>query len=639
MLVKVQCGCGTRYAFDVEPQRGMMPYRVTCPSCNADGTHAANEMIAQSSGVVEAAQPKLRIQGASAAAAPVASATAEDTDLPPPPVRPVGPSAMEKIKEERRGMRRALAMMFGVALLVCALIGGYIWYCFVGSKPSLVYTDKLEGAQNFWRSEFLPDGRLLSASPGLAVLRDIHAHRQIWSTPIPGTGGAGMRPPQIFAEKQNIWLCEEGQVVRLDENTGELKQTIPIAGDLQNFTPNAANIMVVSSTTETQCVAMDIDLATGEVARRTIEVPHAQQHAMPDELPPNVQPTAGVLLSQALEEQKFNKPLDAVSSEFFSAGQNLIELRVTLVKPNVTWVKSIKPKGPSLVNGELSTATSTARVAEEVFNDIKRDQTGGVKSIDESTYQVRVRRWLSDQPVEWKAEVTGVPRFFSLSNVDLVVAGKGLTVLDKKNTKLFDAQLSYPIGEQFSFDEGEHAAPAVERDDTLYFYDQAVLTAFSLPGGEVKWRLTSVGISRAQFDEAGAIYLNTTAGTPEDIQYSDQIKLESTAPVIMKVDAHSGKILWQTQNLGQEIFLSGKYVYSSSAQAGGIALANGLAEALNTPRPERVVHYHIYRLDGGSGRLLWRFYRDQEPEEQLFQKNWIVLRFGNDLQVYKYLDF
>ena len=46
MPIKIQCGCGQRYAFDIEPFCGHMPCPVNCPICGADGTHAANEVIA-----------------------------------------------------------------------------------------------------------------------------------------------------------------------------------------------------------------------------------------------------------------------------------------------------------------------------------------------------------------------------------------------------------------------------------------------------------------------------------------------------------------------------------------------------------------------------------------------------------------
>jgi hypothetical protein len=48
ITVKILCGCGQRYAFDVEPVNGQMPSAVTCPTCGADGTAAANDLIAQS---------------------------------------------------------------------------------------------------------------------------------------------------------------------------------------------------------------------------------------------------------------------------------------------------------------------------------------------------------------------------------------------------------------------------------------------------------------------------------------------------------------------------------------------------------------------------------------------------------------
>ena len=46
--VKIQCGCGQRYAFDVEPVNGRVGHAVACPVCGADGTTAANAVIAQS---------------------------------------------------------------------------------------------------------------------------------------------------------------------------------------------------------------------------------------------------------------------------------------------------------------------------------------------------------------------------------------------------------------------------------------------------------------------------------------------------------------------------------------------------------------------------------------------------------------
>jgi len=43
--IKIICGCGQKYAFDVHPVDGQMPVSVNCPACGRDGTAAANESI------------------------------------------------------------------------------------------------------------------------------------------------------------------------------------------------------------------------------------------------------------------------------------------------------------------------------------------------------------------------------------------------------------------------------------------------------------------------------------------------------------------------------------------------------------------------------------------------------------------
>jgi hypothetical protein len=46
--IKIQCGCGQHYEFEVEPVNGQVPGPVACPVCGMDGTAAANVSIAQS---------------------------------------------------------------------------------------------------------------------------------------------------------------------------------------------------------------------------------------------------------------------------------------------------------------------------------------------------------------------------------------------------------------------------------------------------------------------------------------------------------------------------------------------------------------------------------------------------------------
>src|SRR5580658_783014 len=104
MTIKVQCPCGSKYSFEVEPVEGRMPFTVNCPTCNADGTEMANQLIAEASG-----KPALRVQ----TAAPVVG------DEPPP--RPRAPSvsaAIQQLHRERRQFRAAGWIAAAVALII-----------------------------------------------------------------------------------------------------------------------------------------------------------------------------------------------------------------------------------------------------------------------------------------------------------------------------------------------------------------------------------------------------------------------------------------------------------------------------------------------------------------------------------------
>jgi hypothetical protein len=65
--VKIRCGCGQKYAFDVYPLNGRMPSPIRCPVCGADGTAAANEVIALA---LRAQSPPLALRPRSLGSAP-----------------------------------------------------------------------------------------------------------------------------------------------------------------------------------------------------------------------------------------------------------------------------------------------------------------------------------------------------------------------------------------------------------------------------------------------------------------------------------------------------------------------------------------------------------------------------------------
>ena len=282
-----------------------------------------------------------------------------------------------------------------------------------------------------------------------------------------------------------------------------------------------------------------------------------------------------------------------------------------------------------------------AAVAQETFNDIKRSQTGGVKQVDESRYQVRLRRWTSATPAEWTGEVSGAPCFFSLPTVDLLTAGKNLIVFDKQGALLFQSQLAYPVSERFTSNNADgQPAPAAQRDpNTLYFLDQGVLTAFALPTGEPRWRLTTIGGSAIEFDDQGMLYVNSTTAAPEDLQYSDTVRLDRIRPVLLKVNPATGKILWKAEDRGEQCLESGKRLYAVSVSQGGLAIGNALSEALGQPPQGASVAFHLYRMDPANGETLWDLYYPDRPENLGASGNHILMRLGDNLELLKYLSF
>ena len=92
--LKIQCDCGQKIKFDVEPVNNQMPFTVKCPMCGADGTAKANVLLqAQAASqpatvaslvppVPATEQPRLRINLTAAHAEPSADAPAAPTTAP-----------------------------------------------------------------------------------------------------------------------------------------------------------------------------------------------------------------------------------------------------------------------------------------------------------------------------------------------------------------------------------------------------------------------------------------------------------------------------------------------------------------------------------------------------------------------------
>jgi hypothetical protein len=298
-------------------------------------------------------------------------------------------------------------------------------------------------------------------------------------------------------------------------------------------------------------------------------------------------------------------------------------------------VESMKKKGPSVINENLSVGTSAGVVAEEVFNDMKRSRTGGFKQVDESKYGVKVRRLLAENTEAWTGEVVGPPAFFSQKTVDILVAGKTAFIFNKQNKKLAEAKLTFGLDEAF-LEGGVAHPPCVEDSGMLYLFDQGILTAFELPSCEVRWRLPSVGITKVLPDGRGGLYVDTTSASPDDIKYSDDIKItDPTMQIVIKVDAKGGKKLWTMAHM-TDCRLSGKFLYSmNTPMRSGPGLAVGLSEALGMMSSSPAA-LKIFRLNPSNGKVEWDYFSREIPDEVDFCGNRILMLDGQNLKALKF---
>ena len=318
-----------------------------------------------------------------------------------------------------------------------------------------------------------------------------------------------------------------------------------------------------------------------------------------------------------------------------------VEFAVRLLKSEIVTREAMKASsGESALNGNVGTANESAAV-NEVLNEMQRSRGGGTVQEDHSLYQVSLRRPDSIDAADWTGDVVGPPELFPLKTVNVLAAGKTLVVFDKTDKKLWQATLTYdvPVGNRNENEESSTfgAGPCVEQGDTLYVFDQAVLTAFDLATGNARWRVPTVGVVGLFFDDHGMLYVNTTTADPENIRYSRQIDITQKIQAnLLKIDPQTGRILWNTQPGGIISYVSGNFIYT-------VQIYNPSEDELKmadlagiTPNP---AHIWIRRINPRNGQVLWTYYQADKGAilNVQFKNNSIEIVFKKEVEVLKYL--
>lgn len=351
----------------------------------------------------------------------------------------------------------------------------------------------------------------------------------------------------------------------------------------------------------------------------------------PDEMPGNGMAAGGLDFGEGRDHTALVPTADG----FIQFTTRMVERRI--IERNA--MKA--PPKKSALDGNVS-VTSTMEVANELLNEMQRNAGGGTVREDESRYHVKVHVGGNKDIADWEGDVVGPPSIYPQQSVNVVAAGKTLLVLDKANKKKWESTLGYPVTEQDSFFGDEEEArsgsgPVVERGDTLYVYDQGVLSAFETATGNARWRLPSVGISGLYFDGAGMIYANTTTASPEQLKYSKQIDVtDRTGDIVVKLDAKTGKELWRHSMGGTIAYLQGKYIYTLSYMH-PLDEDEELSPEMMAMGVQTRPYVRIRRISPKDGRVLWDHYQPRGALDVKVQANTFQIVFKKEVQVLKFL--
>jgi len=302
------------------------------------------------------------------------------------------------------------------------------------------------------------------------------------------------------------------------------------------------------------------------------------------------------------------------------------------------------PPKKSALNGSVS-VSATAEVANEILNDMQRDAGGGIVREDASRYQVKLHLGGSAAPPDWETNVVGSAAVYPQPTANVVVGGKTLFALDQSNQLKWQTTLNYPISGQgsYSANDAEVArtgrGPVVERDDTLYVFDEGVLSAFDLATGNARWRLPSVGITGLFFDDEGDLYVNTTTASPEKIKFSKQIDVtDRTDDVVIKLEARTGREIWKHAAGGKLAYLSGKFIYTMS-YLGPLADNEELSPEMVAIGAQTKPYLHLRRLNPKNGRVLWDYYDPHGPLDVQIHDNTFQVVRKREVEVLKFISF
>jgi hypothetical protein len=513
---------------------------------------------------------------------------------------------------------------------------------------------------------------------------------------------------QLFVHDQNIWLKQGATLTRYDWETGKAGQEIRLPGGSSEANVDSGELQFIDDNAFGQHIITHLSLASGEMRTEEIGEPRSSAAlastrtatpATTKKGQPKAAPSAGLptqpgvnsdqpmdpaqvakdaqklpyaakialpatlsntkhqndILNEIKSDEQQDTPaaagLRGQSMDYFGRGGSFIKSKYgyldwssKLLEQKGRVVKVLKEKPARSALESNPSVTNTAAVANEILNDMQRENGGDSVTEDVSRYQVTVHRDDAKDVADWVGEVIGPPSVHEQKTVTVVAGGEMIVVLDKTNKKLWQSDLGYKLGtgsrlndndsRQTSVGEG----PVVEHGDTLYVFDQAKLTAYELATGNVRWRVPTIGIVGVFFDDLGSMYVNSTTADLDSLRFARQIDInKKVSSAVLRIDCKTGKKYWEVQPGGLVSHVEGKFVFCFVSHQAPDDLD---PDSLTTmPSMNNYSAMDIRRLDAKNGKMVWDYVEKRCPLSVRFNGNIIELVFRKEVEVLKFLTF
>jgi len=506
---------------------------------------------------------------------------------------------------------------------------------------------------------------------------------------------------QLEVREKNIWVADGGKVTRYDWATGEPKESVEFKGHFQRAIRRGDDLEMRRRLEFGRMAITRFNLANGKITRTELGDMPKVEVAVNSKTNKNAKPTqvaaktparqtsgtkpldpqklaaavsaastpaklaAPATISVAVQQQRALKEMEDMDdldgdSRDFSGGFGLtpevgnesksliptadgfIQVTTKLLEWKMVEREAMKapPKKPAL-EGNVS-AGASLELANEMLNEMQREAGGSKVREDQSRYLAKVHVSGKDVP-DWEGEFVGQAAVYPQPTVNVVVGGKTMVVLDKSNKKKWESTLSYPLSGGGTFFEDDEDAfrtglgPVVERGDTLYVFDQGVLSAFETATGNARWRLPSVGVSGLYFDDKGSLYVNTTTASPDKIKYSKQIDvMDRTDDIVIKLDAKTGTEIWKHSMGGTIAHLDSKYIYTMT-YLGPLDDDEEISPEMVAMGVQTKPYLRIRRINPKNGRVLWDYYQPRGPLDVKIHENTFQVVLKKEVQVLKFL--